>query len=182
MTGYMFSNLKLSGSETERLNEQGVMSLTFSFGDGAANGGAGGGDGAHRRTHAIWGVHPSHCGCVGNPRCWVDRPDRLTYTVKLENRICRKCCWRISFEKKMAANSLLGRAKQLRGFGSQHLATVSVIGLEWKIEFGSFIWVQRKHYLCSTCSSPWLVNDVSKNSHCVVIAHVLEVNVVHLNK
>lgn len=32
--------------------------------------------------------------------------------------------------KKTGSNSLLGRAKQLRGFGSQHLATVSVIGLE----------------------------------------------------
>lgn len=85
----MFNNLKLSGSKTGRLNGQGVMSLTFGLGDGAANGGAGGGDGAHRRAHAIWGVNPSHGGRVGNPRCWVDRPDRLTCPVKLENRLCR---------------------------------------------------------------------------------------------
>lgn len=64
----------------------GVMSLTFGLGDRAANGGAGGGDGAHRRAHAIWWVHPSHGGRVGNPRCWVDGPDRLTCPVKLEDR------------------------------------------------------------------------------------------------
>lgn len=32
------------------------------------------------------------------------------------------------------------------------------------------------------CSSPRLVHDVSKNSHCIVIAHVLKVNVIHLRK
>lgn len=36
---------------------------------------------------------------------------------------------RITAGEKTGLNSLLGRAKQLRGFGSQHLATVSVIGL-----------------------------------------------------
>lgn len=33
-------------------------------------------------------------------------------------------------QKQWDKHSLLGRAKQLRGFGSQHFATVSVIGLE----------------------------------------------------
>lgn len=65
------------------------MSLTFGLGDRAADGGAGGGDGAHRRAHAIWGVDPGH-GCrVGNPRCWVDRPDRLTCSVVWEDVLCR---------------------------------------------------------------------------------------------
>lgn len=77
---YMLSNLKLSEWRGE---------LTFGLGDGAANRWAGGGDGAHRRAHAIWGVHPSHGGRVGNPRCWVDRPDRLTCHVKLEDRLGR---------------------------------------------------------------------------------------------
>lgn len=84
--------------------------------------------------------------------------------------------------EKNGSNSLLGRAKQLRGFGSQHLATVSVIGLEWKIELQSCIWVQRKYNCCLRCSSPWLVHDVSENAHRIVVAHVLEVNVVHLRK
>lgn len=83
----MLSNLKLAGSKIGRHNGQGVRSLTFGLGDGAANGGAGGGDGTHRRAHAIWGVHPSHGSCVGNPRCWVDRPDWLTCPVKLEHRL-----------------------------------------------------------------------------------------------
>lgn len=89
ITHVLFSNLKLSGYKSGRLNGHGVMSLTFGLGDGAANGGAGGGDGAHRRAHAIWGVHSSHGGRVGNPRCWVDRPDRLTCPVKSEDRLCR---------------------------------------------------------------------------------------------
>lgn len=42
--------------------------------------------------------------------------------------------------------------------------------------------VERKLYFCLTCSSPWLVHDISEYSHSIVIAHVLKVNVVHLRK
>lgn len=42
--------------------------------------------------------------------------------------------------------------------------------------------VERKFYFCVTCSSPWLVHDISEYSHSIVIAHVLKVNVVHLRK
>lgn len=64
-------------------------SLTFGLGDGAANGGAGGGDGAHRRAHAIRRVHPGHGRRVGNPRCWVNGPDRLACSVTLETTTFR---------------------------------------------------------------------------------------------
>lgn len=37
-------------------------------------------------------------------------------------------------KKQEQTNSLLGRAKQLRGFGSQHLATVRVMGLALNTE------------------------------------------------
>lgn len=52
--------------------------LTLSFRDRAADGGAGGGDGAHGRTHAISRVDPGHSSSVGNPCSWVNGPDRLT--------------------------------------------------------------------------------------------------------
>lgn len=55
-----------------------VTGLTLSFRDRAADGGAGGGDGAHGRTHAIRRVDPGHSSSVGNPCSWVNGPDRLT--------------------------------------------------------------------------------------------------------
>lgn len=114
---------------------QGVMWLTFSLRDRAADGGAGGGDGAHRRAHAIWRVYPSHRRRVGHPCSWVDGSDWLACLMKhrrgswssdlIQDRITQR-------QRKKQTNkihSLLGRAKQPRGFGSQHLATVRVMGL-----------------------------------------------------
>lgn len=122
---------------------------------------------------AVWETHAA--GSIGR----IGSPAQSNWRIGYVGNVVDA---RISVGEKTGSNSLLGSAKQLRGFGSQHLATVSVIGLEWKIELWSFIWVQRKHSFSLTCNSPWLVHDVSENSHCIVIAHVLEVNVVHLRK
>lgn len=121
---------------------QGVMWLTFSLRDRAADGGAGGGDGAHRWAHAIWRVYPSHCCRVGHPCSWVNGSDWLACLMKhrkvgdlIQDRITQRKTEKRKKEEK--TNSLLGRAKQLRGFGSQHLATVRVMGLvlKTKIKF-----------------------------------------------
>ena len=55
------------------------MWLTFGLWDGAADGGAGGGDRAHGGAHAVGRVHPCHGRSVGHPGCWVDGPDGLAW-------------------------------------------------------------------------------------------------------
>lgn len=127
-----------------------MLWLTFSLRDRAADGGAGGSDGAHGRAHAVRRVYPGHGRCVGHPRGWVNGPDWLTCWI---NERARSYSWwshQSSTPKEMALHVwmllqwkrekgnkrkkhlLLGRAKQLRGFGSQHLATVRVMGLVTK--------------------------------------------------
>lgn len=82
---------------------------------------------------------------------------------------------------------LLGRVKYPCGEGSQHLATVSTIGLQ----------SQRGSEPCRSepcCTpppskhwgplprqhSPWLVDDFSQDSDSIVVTHVLKINVVDL--
>lgn len=50
---------------------------------------------------------------------------------------------------------------------------------------GFFFWKEKwkeNSNFCLTCSSPWLVHDISEYSHSIVVAHVLKVNVVHLRE
>lgn len=74
---------------------------------------------------AVWETHAAgSIGRIGSPAQWngrtcyagIDVDGGITVGVKPTTT-------------KTGLNSLLGRAKQLRGFGSQHLATVSVMGL-----------------------------------------------------
>lgn len=78
-----------------------AMGLTFSLRDRAADGGAGGGDGAHRRAHAICGVHPGHGRRVGHPRGRVNGPDWLTCWIKRRvDRYLNACMRRTNKNKR----------------------------------------------------------------------------------
>ena len=96
-------------------------------------------------------------------------------------------------------DSLLGRVKQPRGFGSQHLATVNVTGLQTDrpaiVTTGgrvpaavvmaviiSVVLVVSvvSVVLVESDVSPWLVDNLSQDSNSVVVTHVLKVDVVNL--
>lgn len=51
--------------------------VTFSLWDGAGDGGAGGGDGAHGRAQAVHWVRARHRSGVRHPGGRIDWPDRL---------------------------------------------------------------------------------------------------------
>lgn len=68
---------------------------------------------------AVWETHAA--GSIGR----IGSPAPSNWRCSVGNGVSA----RITVGEKTGLNSLLGRAKQLRGFGSQHLATVSVIGL-----------------------------------------------------
>lgn len=89
---------------------------------------------------AVWDTHAAgSMGRIGSPvesnaGCAVTAGD-LTRAAHQKRRPCMRLQvwmllqWKWEKGNKRKKHLLLGRAKQLRGFGSQHLATVRVMGL-----------------------------------------------------
>lgn len=119
------------------------ITLTLGLWNGAGDGGAGGGDGAHGWAHTVHRIRPRHGRRVGHPRSRVNGPYRLTCrdtTTKGFTQIHPGQSYGYSQKLKSSISkegqgtgykySLLGKAKQLFGFGSQHFATVRETGLK----------------------------------------------------
>lgn len=100
-----------------------------------------------------------------------------------------------SFRAKSPNHLLLGSVKQPRGLGSQHLATVRVMGLKARVslvragyaESRPIPWHDGQKFLpspsqCPMPSIPRFVHNLPQHPDCVVITHVLKVDLVYLGE
>lgn len=191
--------------------------LTFCVRDGAGDGRAGGGDGAQGGTHAIGREGASHGCSVGDPGCRVDGPDGLAYREDEKSEAahpahCQAQQGRykdLRQQRKERQGSrmprssyratpihlLLGRVKQPRGLGSQHLATVRVMGLKARVTLVRAGCMEARPTplpdnqkclpppsQCPIPSIPRFVHNLPQYPDCVIIAHVLKVDLVYLGE
>lgn len=89
-----------------------------------------------------------------------------------------------SFRTESPIHLLLGNVKQPRGLGSQHLATVRVMGLKTRVSCeGRMCTGQTKPLAqCPIPSIPRFVHNLPQYPDCIVITHVLKVDLVYLGK
>lgn len=104
--------------------------------------------------------------------CRVSHPGTLHLQIKLVKTFAlnKKKCLPGSIGR---TGSVLGIVKYPLGFGSQHLATTSLIGLnQYNLSLAYFL--SSKHFL------PRLLNYLSQHFNSLIIGHIFEVDVIHL--